>query len=203
MRRVALLVGLLLALPAQAHDGPRPHHFLMTQVEIREGVLYVDVWLERPTEVVAEEFRSMFRNDPAAADEQDEAFAEMNFRRMMDAITVGLDGEELALQWEPGPLANNGRGNEEFFSWAIVATAPVPSTRDRLDLRIENGLFEDEHVFLSSYVQLDGGWRIEFDSTRATLEESEHEVRPDRAGVSWTHDPSVRNWELRLRRPAR
>ena len=203
MRRAALLLFLVLALPARAHDGPRPHHFLMTQVEIREGTLYVDVWVERPTAMVAAEFRSMFRDDPAAADEQDEAFTEMNFRRMIEAMTVRLDGEELALKWEPGPLVNNGRGNDEFFSWAIVATAPVPASRTDLDLRIENRLFEDEHVFLSCYVQLDGGWEVAFDSTRATLDASDHDGRPDRAGVSWTHDPSVRNWELRLRRPPR
>ena len=200
MRSLGVALLLTGASTAVAHDGARPHHFLMTQVEIRESVLYVDVWVERPTAAVAAEFRAMFEHDPAAAAQQDQAFTEMNFRRMMEAMTVRLGDEELALRWEPGPLENNGRGNEEFFSWAIVASAPVPTERRALDLRVENRLFEDEHVFLSCYVQLDGGWRIEFDSTQATLAAADHEVRPERAGVSWTHDPSVRNWELRLRR---
>lgn len=199
-RAFALALLLLLAGPARAHEGPRAHHFLMTQVEIREGVLYFDVWVERPTAEVAAEFRRMFRHDPDAAEEQDARFAEFNFRRMMDAMTVRLDGDDLALRWEPGPLVNNGRGNDEFFSWAIVATAPVPEDRRALDLRIENRLFEEEHVFLSCYVVLDDGWRVDFDSTRATLDASDARVRPERAGVSWTHDPSVRDWELRLRR---
>lgn len=190
----------MLAVPAAAHDGARPHHFLMTQVEVRASVLYIDVWLERPTEAVTAEFRSMFRHDPAAADAQDEEFTEMNFQRMIDAVSVRLGGEELALRFEPGPLVNNGRGNEEFFTWAIVAMAPIPASRTEMDLRIDNDLFEGEHVFLSCYVQLEDGWRTEFDSARAALDSADRQVRPDRAGVSWTHDPSVRNWELRLRR---
>jgi hypothetical protein len=201
LRRAALLLLLaLLAVPAAAHDGPRAHHFLMTQVEILESVLYIDVWVERPTPEVAAEFRSMFEHDPTRAEEQDEAFRRANFDRMIAAMTVELDGEELALQWRPGPLVNNGQGNDEFFTWAIVAEAPVPESRRALDLRIHNTLFEDAHVFLSCYVKLDGGWKVEFDSARATLEASEEAVRADRAGVSWTHDPSVRNWEIRLRR---
>lgn len=197
---LVLAAGLGAVVPAGAHDGPRPHHFLMTQVEIREGVLYFDVWVERPTEAVTAEFRSMFEHDPQAVEEQDEAFTRANFERMIQAMTVRLGGEELALSWAPGPLVNNGRGNEEFFSWAIVATAPVPDSRTALDLRIENTLFEGEHIFLSCYVVLDGGWRVDFDSATAALGSSELKVRPERAGVSWTHDPSVRNWELRLRR---
>jgi hypothetical protein len=196
----ALLLVTASAASAAAHEGARPHHFLMTQVEIRDSVLYIDVWLERPTELVTAEFRSMFRHDPDRAEEQDAEFDRMNFQRMIDAMTVSLGGEELALRWEPGPLVNNGQGNDRFFTWAIVATAPVPPSRTELDLRIENRLFETEHVFLSCYVQLDDDWRVAFDSARATLDASDHEVRPDRAGVSWTHDPSVRNWELRLRR---
>ena len=200
MRRALVLTFCLLALPAGAHDGPQAHHFLMTQVEILEGNLYVDVWVERPTPDVAAEFQSMFDHDPTKADEQDQAFFEFNLERMMQAITVELSGEPLALSWSPGNLVNNGQGNEEFFTWAIVAQAPVPDSRQKLDLRIQNALFEAEHVFLSCYVQLDGGWGIEFDSARATLDASDEEVRADRAGVSWTHDPSVRNWALRLRR---
>jgi hypothetical protein len=200
LRRGILLLICLIAFPARAHDGPRPHHFLMTQVEIRESVLYIDVWVERPTPVVAEEFRSMFERDRSKAEEQDRVFREANFARMIEAMTVELAGQELALAWQPGPLVNNGQGNEEFFTWAIVATAPVPDQRRELDLRVRNTLFEDEHVFLSCYVQLDGGWQVEFDSAVATLEGSKERVRSDRAGVSWTHDPSVRNWELRLRR---
>jgi hypothetical protein len=172
----------------------------MTQVEIRDSVLYIDIWVERPTQAVTEEFRALFEHDPEAAQEQEQTFARANFDRMAQAVTVSLGGEELALNWEPGPLVNNGRGNGEFFSWAIVATAPVPGKRTELDLRIENRLFEDEHIYLSCYVELDGGWRVEFDSVRATLETSDEAVRADRAGVSWTGDPSVRSWELRLRR---
>ena len=190
----------LLALPARAHEGPRAHHFLMTSVEILEGNLYVDVWLERPTPEVAAEFQSMFEHDPSRADEQDQAFFEFNLDRMMRAMSVELSGEKLALSWEPGPLMNNGQGNEEFFTWAIVARAPVPDSRRELDLRIHNTLFEDAHIFLSCYVKFDGGWRVEFDSARAKLDASDEQVRADRAGVSWTHDPAVRNWELRLRR---
>lgn len=200
MRRGAFLLFCLLAFPARAHDGPRPHHFLMTQVEIRESVLYIDVWVERPTPVVAEEFQSMFDRDPSKAEEQDRIFREANFDRMIEAMTVELAGEELALVWRPGPLINNGQGNEEFFTWAIVASAPVPEQRRELDLRVHNALFEEEHVFLSCYAKLDGGWKVEFDSAVATLQDSREPVRSDRTGVSWTHDPSVRNWELRLRR---
>jgi len=200
LRRAALLLICLLALPARAHDGQIAHNFVMTQVEIRESVLYIDVWVERPTPEVAAEFRSLFEHDPAAADEQDDAFRQANFDRMAEAMAVELFGEELALAWEPGPLINNGRGNEEIFTWAIVATAPVPKNRRALDLRIHNRLFEEGHTFLSCYVQLDGGWRVEFDSAQAALNATNEEVRPERAGVSWTHDPSVRNWELRLRR---
>jgi hypothetical protein len=193
---------LLLLVPVQvgAHEATRPHHFLMTQVEILDSVLYFDVWVERPTQAVTEEFREMFDFDPAAADEQDRAFQEANFQRMYDGIEVLLDGEELALSWEPGPLVNNGRGNGEFFNWAIVAQAPVPETRRELDLRIENSLFEDEHIFMSCYVQLDGGWKVAFDSNQAVLEASGKPARPGSPGVSWTHDPAVRSWELRLRR---
>ena len=200
LRRAVVALLCLLAFPARAHDGPVAHNFLMTQVEIRESVLYIDVWVERPTPEVTAEFQSMFRHDPSAADEQDVAFRQANFNRMAEAMTVELGGEELALNWEPGPLINNGQGNEEFFSWAIVATAPVPETRRSLDLRIHNTLFEDGHVFISCYVELDGGWRVEFDSAQVSLDSAELKVRPERAGISWTHDPSVRNWELRLRR---
>ena len=172
----------------------------MTQVEIRDSVLYIDIWVERPTQAVAEEFRALFEHDPEAAQEQEQAFARANFDRMAQAVTVTSGAEELALNWEPGPLVNNGLGNEEFFSWAIVATTPVPGQRTELDLRIENRLFEDEHIYLSCYVELDGGWGVEFDSVRATLEASGEAIRAERAGVSWTSDPSVRSWELRLRR---
>lgn len=200
MRRALVLALCLIALPARGHDGPRAHNFVMTQVEILEGVLYIDVWSERPTPDVAAEFRAMFEHDPAKAEAQDQAFFEFNIDRMMRAMTVDLAGEELALTWEPGSLVNNGQGNEEFFTWAIVAQAPVPESRRELDLRIHNTLLEGEHVFLSCYVKLDDGWAVDFDSARATLEASDEAVRADRAGVSWTHDPSVRNWELRLRR---
>jgi hypothetical protein len=172
----------------------------MTQVEIRQSVLYIDVWVERPTPVVADEFRSMFERDPSKAEEQDRIFREANFDRMIEAMTVELAGEELALVWKPGSLLNNGQGNEEFFTWAIVASAPVPEQRRELNLRVHNTLFEAEHVFLSCYVELEGGWKVEFDSAVATLQDSKEPVRSDRSGVSWTHDPSVRNWELRLRR---
>jgi hypothetical protein len=200
LRRALLLFLCLLALPASAHDGPRAHHFLMTQVEIRESVLYFDVWVERPTAAVTEEFRALFEHHPEAAEEQEQAFTQVNFDRMAQAMTVTLGSEELSLSWEPGSLVNNGRGNEEFFTWAIVATAPLPPDRKELDLRIESRLFEDEHIFMSCYVQLDDGWQVDFDSARATLEASGTNPRPERAGVSWTHDPSVRSWELRLRR---
>ncbi len=172
----------------------------MTQVEIRDAVLYIDIWVERPTSAVTEEFRALFEHDPGAAEDQEQAFARANFERMAQAVTVSLGEEELALTWEPGPRLNYGRGNEEFFTWAIVATAPVPATRTKLDLRIENRLFEDEHIYLSCYVELDGGWRVEFSSALATLETSDEAVRSERAGVSWTNDPSVRSWDLRLRR---
>jgi len=200
LRRAIALLFCLIALPARAHDGPRAHTFLMTQVEILESVLYIDLWVERPTPEVAAEFGAMFEDDPSKADEQDRAFLEANLDRMMQSITIELGGEQLALRWEPGTLVNNGQGNEEFFSWAIVANAPVPESRRELDLRIHNTLFEDTHVFLSCYVSLDGGWQVGFDSARAMLDASDEEVRADRAGVSWTHDPSVRNWELHLRR---
>jgi hypothetical protein len=200
MRRPLILALGLMALPAHAHDGAQAHYFLMTQVEILDGNLYVDVWVERPTPDVAAEFQSMFEHDPSRADEQDQAFFEFNLDRMMQAITVELSGEPLALTWTPGNLVNNGQGNEEFFTWAILAEAPVPDSLRELDLRIRNALFEAEHVFLSCYVKLDGGWKVGFDSARATLESADEEVRADRAGVSWTHDPAVRAWELRLRR---
>jgi hypothetical protein len=200
LRRALLLAFCLIALPGRAHDGPQAHHFLMTQVEILEGNLFIDVWVERPTPEVAAEFQSMFEHDPTKADEQDQAFFEFNLDRMMRAITVQLSGEPLALGWAPGNLVNNGQGNEGFFTWAIVAQAPVPDSRRELELRIQNALFEGEHAFMSCYVKLDGGWAVDFDSARATLASSREEVREDRAGVSWTHDPSVRNWELRLRR---
>ncbi|RKZ13505.1 hypothetical protein DRQ53_13215, partial [bacterium] len=122
------------------------------------------------------------------------------FERLKQSVIVSLGDETLVLDFEPGPLANNGLGNEEFFVWAITAAAPIPETRKELDLRIENTLFEDEHMLLSCYVDLDGGWRVEFDSAATALEDSGQEVRAERASALWTGDASVRNWELRLRR---
>ncbi|RKZ13405.1 hypothetical protein DRQ53_13375, partial [bacterium] len=105
--------------PTTAHDGPRDHHFLMTQVAIRESVLFIDVWVERPTAAVTAEFREMFTHDPDAAAEQEQQFTRANFERLKQSVIVSLGDETLVLDFEPGPLANNGLGNEEFFVWAI------------------------------------------------------------------------------------
>jgi hypothetical protein len=172
----------------------------MTQIAVEGDSLRVAVWMERPTSVVAREFRAAFTPDRQRAAEQDERFRRAQWRKMNESIFVLVDGQPLEIELQPLPLANNGRGDAEKFVYAVGGAVPLAAvTRgDRVVVDLDNQVLLDQpHVFLSAYVEAQRPWRVLEDSNAALLAKGER-VGTGFApgGATWSHDERVRRWRV-------
>lgn len=178
------------ALGAHAHESETPHQLVLTSFAVQGDSLRVVSWVERPTPVVARAFRERFADDRDAAADQDEAFRREQWAHMAESLVVRVDGTVLDRPLRPLPMPNNGRGNDVRFVYGVGVTIDV-SDRERVVVEYDNQtLLDAPHVFLSVYADVDAGWRVAEDSSRAIAGESHSGGPVD--GATWSHDRRLR-----------
>ncbi len=189
----AVLVGL--AGPSPAHRSATPHQLVLTSVTVEGDSLSVVLWTERPTPIVAKEFRAHFADDRRAAADQDVRFRQAQWAALAEALRVRVNGDPLPAELTPLPLPNNGRGNETRFVYGVGATVPVDS--DRLVVEFDNqALLDQDHVFLSVYADAARPWRVVEDSSRRLLSDADRvpvEIAPR---ATWSHDERLRQGRM-------
>lgn len=183
---------------AHAHGTRTPHQLVMIQASIDADSLRVTAWVERPTAVVAREFREAFVADRQQAQDQDARFRHRQWATMAEALHLRLNGTPVPAEaWVPARLANNGRGGEDTFFYVVQcvrAVGDAPRLVFDLDNRI---LLAEEHVFLSLYAEAEDGWRVSANSASAVLKDGATARSANLpTGTTWSHDRSLRGWHL-------
>lgn len=189
----ALVLTLVLvpAGPAPAHRSDTPHQLVLTSIAVEGDSLSVVLWVERPTPIVAAEFRAHFAEDRRAAADQDARFRRAQWAALAEALHVRVNGEPLDVDLTPLPLPNNGRGNETRFVYGVGATVAVRT--DRLVVEFDNqALLDQDHVFLSVYADAIRPWRVVEDSSRQLLADAERVPVELAPRATWSHDERLR-----------
>lgn len=190
----SVLLLVLAGVTARAHDdGRSPHQLVLTSFAVEADSLHVVLWVERPTAVVAADFRARFADDRGAAAAQDETFRQEQWATLAGALTVTVDGSALDLPLRPLPLPNNGRGNDVKFVYGVGAKLPVG---DRTILTVEydnQALLDQPHVFLSVYAEADAPWRVREDSSRQVKGSAGRGPQPT---ATWSHDARLRQGRI-------
>ncbi len=180
-----------LAGPTLAHRRNTPHQLVLTSIAVEGDSLSVVLWAERPTPIVAEEFRAHFAEDRRAAADQDARFRRAQWAALAEALHVRVNGEPLEVDLTPLPLPNNGRGNETRFVYGVGATVAVRT--DRLVVEFDNqALLDQDHVFLSVYADAIRPWRVVEDSSRQLLADAERVPVELAPRATWSHDEGLR-----------
>lgn len=182
---------LVLTGPSLAHRSDTPHQLVLTSIAVEGDSLSVVLWAERPTPIVADEFRAHFAEDRRAAADQDVRFRRAQWTALAEALHVRVNGEVLGVHLTPLPLPNNGRGNETRFVYGVGATVAVQT--DRLVVEFDNqALLDQEHVFLSVYADAVRPWRVAEDSSRRLLTDAERVPVDLAPRATWSHDEGLR-----------
>ena len=183
---------------AEAHGTRTPHQLVMIQASLDADSLRVTAWVERPTAMVAAEFREAFVADRQQARDQDARFRQRQWATMAEALHLRLDGVAVPSEaWVPARLANNGRGGEETFFYVVQCVRAVGDS-PRLVIDLDNRvLLEQKHVFLSLYAEAEDGWRVSADSATEVLKKGTTAGSANLpTGTTWSHDRSLRQWHL-------
>ena len=188
----SLLVLILAATVARAHERETPHQLVLTSIAVEGDSLSVALWVERPTPIVAREFRETFADAPRAAADQDARFRQAQWERLAAGLHVTVDGEPIGVDLRPLPLPNNGRGNDVRFVYGVGAKVGLEG-RERVAVEYDNqALLDEPHVFLSVYADAMRPWRVVEDSSRQLLADGERVPVEFAPSATWSHDEALR-----------
>lgn len=105
-----------------------------------------------------------------------DAFNDTTWRELGEDIQLSIDGEEVAVEWQPVDTAINGKASERFFLYLIESSYTIPGHLDDFSLQIANQAYADQEMFLTATTQGQRPWVLQQSSARELL----------RTGVCWT-----------------
>lgn len=174
---------LLCSSTALAHPMGRDEYSLRAGVEANKTGVRIVIMGEIPVPAVIEGLGKEAQGKrPTPA--QVKAYTEARQQELMAAQTVTVDGEPMALAWEPSPSALNGRAIDGFFVYVVQTQIPV----GKLDNDVTVVL--DDQAWLTAPMVYDAEVRA-----RAPWTLGEHSGPKD-----WTADASARQLTVRFTR---
>lgn len=171
-----LLTLTALLSPAAAHPLGIEAWSVRSGLQITEQGTIAMVVGEVPIGVVTQDLRARAPVDQAVA----LAYTRERQRELMDGTSLRVDGEAVALSWEPAPSAMNGRAVDGFFVYAILARLPDDAVRDGATMELRCDAWSDRSTVHATDVRAAPPYRVVRSSARA----------------DWTADPRARTLRL-------
>ena len=209
----AVLLGLLLAVPAGSHSYWPSYYSAKSAVSVGAKGLQAVVVIEVPTFAMVASFREYFSEIDLMAEIEagrfeplENEYRDAQFEELSAALELTIDGEKAAGSWQPVDSPANGKGTEGFFVYMLEFIFPdaepgegtknLPTAAGaKLFVRLQTGVLEEEPLMLANLAAASDGWEV-LESSIPPPEEypelPEGSVLVDDLGL-WSEDPVKRD----------
>ena len=189
---------------------------MKTQARTVGDELQVVVALEVPTDTVlralATSTNAIHGFNRMKLEMARDAFNDTTWRELGEDLRLSINGEDVAMTWQPVDTPINGKASERFFLYLIESSWKIPSHLDAFGLQITNQAYADQEMFLTATTQGTQPWSLERSSAHELLRRGvcwtdggpeEDPGSIDREGTVWLKDDQLRVLTARYTRATR
>ncbi len=191
---------------AHAHVAWPSSYSTRVTIAASDDGLLITVTAEIPTLSLVPRFRHHFKDKDLKAEIEagrfaalEDEFRDYQFTELARGLETTINGELVDGRWLPVDTPINGRSNEGFFVYILQfsPTEPVELGR-RLEVEVNNHLFERKPLVLSNLVQANDGWQAVEASTEQPPEGADLSPGSVAEMALWAEDEDRRSFRVVL-----
>ena len=168
-RQLLLVLAIsVLAAPARGHMFWPTLHSAKSAVSVGADGLDAAIVIEVPTFRLVADFKEHYSDRDLMAEIEagrfehlEDEFRDAQFVRLAKGLELELNGAPAVGAWRPVDTPVNGKGTEGFFVYMLEFDfAQPPPLGERIEVRLQNHLLQEEELVMANLAEGADGWRV-------------------------------------------